>query len=78
MSNTDNPTTDEDKKSMSKTEVIEKLQEEVLLFKDQECIGHLAVGKNGANVFPTQSKECTKFISQTRLIPTGLTFCKFM
>ncbi len=62
MSDTDNSTKDEDKKSMSKTEVIEKLQEEVLLFKDQEGIGHLAVGKHGANVFPTQSKECTKFI----------------
>lgn len=63
MSDTDNPTT-EDKKSMSTEEAIGKLREENLLFVDQEGVGHLAVNGNGANVFPTASRDCAKFIRQ--------------
>ena len=43
MSNADNSTTDEDIKSISIEEAIAKLQEENLLFVDQEGNGHFAV-----------------------------------
>lgn len=62
MSSTDNFTTKENKNPMSKSEIIDKLREENRLFKDQEGVGHLAVGGKGAMVFPTSSRECAKFI----------------
>ena len=62
MSDTDDSTAEENKKPMSKSEIIEKLRGENCLFKDQEGVGHLAVGGKGAMVFPTSSRECAKFI----------------
>ena len=62
MTDADNSNTDEDIKSTSIEEAIAKLQEENLLFVDQEGNGHFAVNGSGAKVFPTTSRKFSKYI----------------
>lgn len=64
MSNADESATNADKMSTSISDAIDKLQEDNLLFVDQQGVGHMAVNKGGAKVFPTMSKECSKYIRQ--------------
>lgn len=62
MSDKEDSVADEDIKSISIEEAIAKLQEENLLFVDQEGNGHCAVNGSGAKVFPTTSRKFSKYI----------------
>lgn len=49
-------------KKPTRDEVVEKLQNENLLFRDEKGVGYIAVNKQGTTVIPTDSSECKKWL----------------
>ena len=62
MQENDDNTTKKPSKKPTVDEVIEKLESKNLLFHDENNVGYIAIGKQGAVVLPISSGECKRWL----------------